>query len=114
MPDWPLYQITIICLLNAMGVQVLAAFWALRQLPRAGRYWLPWAALSLALVLMVQRRWMPLELALNTGLYDFQQALLALAISLLLLLAIIGLSPLLRLAGRAPANLETSSPRQKA
>lgn len=98
MSDWPLFQITLFCLLNAMGVQVLVAFWALRQLPRAGRYWLPWAALSLALVLMVQRRWMPLELALSTGLYDFQQALLALAVSLLLLVAVIGLGPLLRRA----------------
>ena len=98
MSDWPLFQISVICLLGAMGMQVLAAFWAVRQLSRSGPYWLPWAALSLALVLMVPRRWMPLELALSTGLYDFQQALLALAVSLLLLVAIIGLSPLLRRA----------------
>lgn len=96
MADWPLYQITLLCLLNALGLQVVAAFLALRQLPKAGPYWLPWAAFSLALVLMVQRHWSPLELALSAGIYDFPQALLGFVVSLLLLLAMLGLVPLLQ------------------
>ncbi|MDD3482079.1 hypothetical protein [Azovibrio restrictus] len=106
MSDWPLFQISILCLLNAVGVQVLASAWALRQLPRAGRYWLPWACLCLGLVLMVHRRWAPLELALGTGIYDFSQALLSLAVSLLLLMGIIGLAPVLRQRARQDISAE--------
>ncbi len=96
MPDWPLLQITILCLFNALGMQVLAAAWALRHLFRSGPFWLPWAALTLALFAMVPRRWLSLELTLSTGLYDFTQALLALGVSFLFLLAMPGLAILLR------------------
>ena len=55
---------------------------------------------------MVHRRWVPLELALGTGIYDFSQALLSLAVSLLLLLGIIGLTPLLRQGVRRDISAE--------
>ncbi len=103
MSDWPLLHLTILCLFNALGMQVLAAAWSLRLMFRAGQYWLPWLAFTLALAAMVPRRWLSLELTLSTGLYDFQQALLALGTSFLFLLAMPGFSFLLRRAGPAPA-----------
>ncbi|MCX8145366.1 MAG: hypothetical protein N3C59_03410 [Azovibrio sp.] len=98
MSDWPLLHLTILCLFIALGMQVWAAAWALLRLWRAGPFWLPWAAFTLALVGMVPRRWLALELTLSTGLYDFSQALLAFAVSFLFLLAMPGLSLLLRRA----------------
>lgn len=106
MPDWPLLQITILCLFNALGMQVLAAAWAFRHLFRAGSFWLPWAAFTLALAVMVPRRWSALELTLSTGLYDFTQALMALGVSFLLLLAMPGMAMLLR---RAVSQEKTAS-----
>jgi hypothetical protein len=99
MSEWPLFHITTVCLLYAMALQVLSAFLAVRVLFLARNRRLPWAAFCLGLVLMIPQCWRPLELALNTGLYDFYQALLALFIALLMLVAVMGLAPLL-----PPAN----------
>jgi hypothetical protein len=97
--EWSLYHLALGTLFYAMSLQVMAAWIAAQTLIFSGRprnsYWLPWMALCFGLILMVPRRWYPLELALHTGLYDFRQALLALLVSLAMLLAVCGLSPLL-------------------
>ena len=85
------FENTVMFWFAAMSLQVLAAALALRFRPRARGGWLPWAAFCLALVLMVPMRWRPLELALATGLYDFDAALLALVVSVLLVFALAGM-----------------------
>jgi hypothetical protein len=99
MPEWTPFHLDIFCLMNALAAQVLALWLALvplfsQGIKRAAR--LPWAAFCIGMILMIPQRWRPLELALHTGLYDFLQALFALLISILLLLAVMGLLPLLR------------------
>lgn len=90
----PLFVVAVLAWFVAMCFLVLAALLAVRLLPRAGRYWLPWAALCMALVLMVPMCWRPLELALATGIYDLPQASLSLGASFLLMLTTAGLGGL--------------------
>lgn len=103
MPDWSPYQIALACLLVALGLHVLAAFWALRPLRRIQpRARLAWLAFCLGQILLVRLTWGPLELALNSGLYDTRQAVFSLLVALALLGAAFGLVPLV--AAPAPAK----------
>lgn len=82
MPDWSPYQIALACLLVALGLHVLAAFWALRPLRRIQpRARLAWLAFCLGQILLVRLTWGPLELALNSGLYDTRQAVFSLLVA---------------------------------
>jgi len=71
-------------------LQVIAAVLALRAIPdsRAHRY--PWIALSLALILMVERRVEPL-LDFHSGMADLLDALYALLVSVVIALSVMGL-----------------------
>jgi diguanylate cyclase (GGDEF)-like protein len=80
--------------LAAAGLQVVAAVLAVRALPHTGAFRYVWVALSLALMLMVQRRVAPL-LRLNGSAADLGDACFALAISGLLVVSLLGLSRLL-------------------
>jgi diguanylate cyclase (GGDEF)-like protein len=80
--------------LAAAGLQVVAAVLAVRALPHSGAFRYVWVALSLALMLMVQRRVAPL-LRLNGSAADLGDACFALAISGLLVVSLLGLSRLL-------------------
>lgn len=101
----PLFVIAVLAWFIAMCFQVLAALLAARLLPRVGRYWLPWAALCMALVLMVPMSWRPLELALATGIYDLSQASLSLGVSFLLMLTMAGLGGLFPKTPPKPAEV---------
>jgi hypothetical protein len=95
MPDWSPYQIALVCLLNALGLHVLAAFWALRPLRRIlPRCRLAWLAFCLGQILLVRLSWGLLELALTSGLYDTLQAVLTFLVALAMLGASFGLVPL--------------------
>jgi diguanylate cyclase (GGDEF)-like protein len=76
-------------------LQLVAALLALRTMPHSGPYRYPWIALSLALMLMVERRVHPL-LHFHDGLADLVDALLALLISALIVFSLLGLDRLLR------------------
>lgn len=91
-----MFTLTVVCLAFAVIVQCAATVVALLQLGRIRGYRFAWGLVTLALLLMVQRRLEPLEMAMTTGLYDFTAALLAVAISLLLLAGMIGLRLLFR------------------
>lgn len=96
-----MYETSLLLSALATACQAIAVLVALFYLYRAGRGWLPWSAFSLAQVLMLQSRWQPLELALATGLYDFSQAWLGLAVSVASLLAGLGIGPLLGTRGNS-------------
>ncbi|MDR3352014.1 MAG: hypothetical protein LBO00_03195 [Zoogloeaceae bacterium] len=110
--NWSLYHLTLGTLFYAVLLQVTASWIAVQTLLFSGRaknpYRLPWIALCLGLILMIPRRWQPLELALATGLYDFRQALLALLVSFAILLAVCGLSPILATQTRPPKKTPES------
>jgi len=76
-------------------LQLVAALLALRAMPHSGPHRYPWIALSLALMLMVERRVHPL-LHFHDGVADLVDALLALLISALIVFSLLGLDRLLR------------------
>ena len=76
-------------------LQLLAALLALRAMPHSGRYRYPWLALSLALMLMVERRVEPL-FAFHDGMADLVDALFSLLISACLAFGLAGLDRLVR------------------
>jgi hypothetical protein len=83
-------------LVAAVLAQIVAVYLAARLIRGTGRFWPAWSCLCFALLLMVPQRWRTLELALHSGLYDFTGALFDCAVSLLLLLGMIGLRGLFR------------------
>ncbi len=84
-----------VTLAAAALLQVIAAFLAVRALPHSGAYRYPWIALSIGLVLMVERRVEPL-FDFHDGAEDLTDALFALSISALLTLGMIGLGRMVR------------------
>jgi len=76
-------------------LQLIAALLALRAMPHSGSYRYPWIALSLALMLMVERRVGPL-LDFHNGVADLVDALFGLVVSVLIVFSLIGLDRLLR------------------
>jgi len=84
-----------VTLAAAALLQVVAAFLSVRALPHSGSYRYPWIALSLGLVLMVERRVEPL-FDFHGGVEDLTDALFALSISALLALSLIGLGRMVR------------------
>ena len=76
-------------------LQLVAALLALRAMPHSGRFRYPWIALSIALLLMVERRVEPL-FDFHDGLADLVDALFALLISALIAFSLLGLDRLLR------------------
>jgi diguanylate cyclase (GGDEF)-like protein len=82
-------------LVTAALLQLVAALLALRAMPNSGSYRYPWIALSLALILMVERRVEPL-LEFHGALADLADAAYALAISALIAFSLLGLDRLLR------------------
>lgn len=78
-------------LLLATVGQLLAAFFALAQVGRAGKYRAAWGCVSFALLLMLTRRIPPLERAISVGIYDFSDAFMTLVISVFFVMGMIGL-----------------------
>jgi diguanylate cyclase (GGDEF)-like protein len=76
-------------------LQLVAALLALRAMPHSGPHRYPWIALSIALLLMVERRLEPL-LDFHDGVADLVDGLLALLISALIAFSLLGLDRLLR------------------
>jgi diguanylate cyclase (GGDEF)-like protein len=76
-------------------MQFIAAMLALRAMPHSGSYRFPWIALSLALLLMVERRVTPL-FDFHDGVADLVDALFGLAVSVLIAFSLVGLDRLLR------------------
>ncbi len=95
--------VTIILVMAAL-LQLVAAVLALRAIPRSGRYRYPWIALSLALVLMIERRIVPLY-DVRDGIANLTDALFALLISALMIFSLIGLDRLLRAIRRDQEQL---------
>ncbi|HRE15444.1 MAG TPA: GGDEF domain-containing protein [Rhodocyclaceae bacterium] len=91
-----MYNVTIFLLLGSAVAQICAAALAAMQMRRARGYRLAWGAISLAAILFVQQRLGPLELALNTGIYDFLNALTGALISLTMLFGMLGLRHVFR------------------
>jgi diguanylate cyclase (GGDEF)-like protein len=84
-----------VTLAAAALLQLIAALLALRAMPHSGIYHYPWIALSLALVLMVERRIQPL-FDFHDGVSDLIDALYAFLISALMAFSLVGLGRLLR------------------
>lgn len=87
--------LTILLLIVSIFAQLGAVMLALMQWRRVDGHRLAWACLSLALILMVQYRLAPLEMALATGLFSFPSALVGCMVSLLMLGGLFGLRRLL-------------------
>ena len=100
-------SLTVLLLVLSILAQLGAVGLVLSQWKRIGAHRLAWASLSLALVLMVQHRLAPLEMALATGLFDFSGALVGFLVSLLLLAGLFGLRRLLGELARQRLHLET-------
>jgi diguanylate cyclase (GGDEF)-like protein len=84
-----------VTLAAAALVQLIAALLALRAMPHSGSYRYPWIALSLALLMMVERRAQPL-LDFHDGVSDLFDAIYALVVSALIAFGLVGLDRLLR------------------
>jgi diguanylate cyclase (GGDEF)-like protein len=93
----------------SMLFQVVAAAIALVQMQKAGRFRLGWLALSIALLLMIERRIVPLHNALSHNEYDPTDALLSLCISALLMLGMLAVGQLFRLIRAHEEILEKRS-----
>ncbi len=85
-------------------LQLTAALLALRAIPHSGGYRYPWIAVSIALLLMVERRVQPL-LDFHDQPMDLLDGLYALAISALLVFGLLGLDRLLRALRRHEDHL---------
>lgn len=96
-----------LALLLSVLAQVAAALIALRQVGKAGRYGLAWGCISLALVLMVQRRVQSLMEYSDSQPPDTEFTLVGLAISLLMLGGLWGLRLLFAELRRQEAALQT-------
>lgn len=83
--------LTLLVLALSVVLQFVAAVFALRAIQHSGRFRYPWLALALALLLMVERRALPLLAALNGAPTDFLNSLFGLLISALMVLALFGL-----------------------
>jgi diguanylate cyclase (GGDEF)-like protein len=89
--------------------QVVAAVVALLQVRGAGRFRIGWLALSVALLLMIQRRLGPLHEALEHGHPDPLDALIALLISGLLLVGLLAVGRLFHVIREHEQLLEERS-----
>ena len=96
-----------LALLLSVLAQVAAALVALRQVGKAGRYGLAWGCISLALVIMVQRRVQSLMEYSDSQPPDTEFTLVGLAISLLMLGGLWGLRLLFAELRRQEAALQT-------
>ncbi len=84
-------QSLVLVLAMSLAVQALAAITAWREMGNSGRYRFAWLCLSLALLLMVERRAVTLREALSGDRADEAQAALGLATSLLMSAGVWGL-----------------------
>lgn len=101
-----MYQVTILLLAGSAIVQVLATGLAAMQMKHARGYRLAWGAISLSALLIVQQRLSTLELALNTGIYDFPQTLIDALVSLAMLAGMMGLRHIFRDVEKQKQRLE--------
>jgi diguanylate cyclase (GGDEF)-like protein len=83
--------LTLLVLALSVVLQIVAAVFAMRAIQHSGRFRYPWLALAVALLLMVERRALPLVAALNDVPTDFLNSLFGLLISALMVLALFGL-----------------------
>lgn len=90
----PADLLTTTILVLSVLAQAAAAVVAFGQMRLAGRYRYAWLAVSMALVLMVQRRVAALWILFESGADQFSSALVGLAISLLMLVGVVGLRAL--------------------
>ena len=102
-----MFLLTILLWVIALLAQLGAVMLALMQWSRVGKHRVAWTCVCLALVLMVQRRFAPLEMAMTTGLFDFSAALTGCAVSLLMLAGFFGLRRLLAELAAQRRHLET-------
>jgi diguanylate cyclase (GGDEF)-like protein len=93
----------------SMLLQVIAAAVALSQMRQAGRFRFGWLALSIALLLMLERRIVPLHDALSHNEHDPTDALLSLFISALLMLGMLAVGRLFHLIRAHEEILERRS-----
>lgn len=97
--------LTLLALVMSIVLQFVAAVFALRAVQHSGRFRYPWVALALALLLMVERRALPLWAALNDVPTDFLNSLFGLLISALMVLALFGLVRMLNELREAEVEL---------
>lgn len=86
-----MFTLTLLVLALSVVLQLVAAVFALRAIQHSGRFRYPWLALAVALLLMVERRALPLVAALNDVPADFVNSLFGLLISAFMMLALFGL-----------------------
>jgi diguanylate cyclase (GGDEF)-like protein len=86
-----MFELTLVALALSIAAQLAAALIALRHLRSAGAYRFAWLCLSAALLLMIERRAMPLLLGLGGDQLDPLSSFVGLAISLLMVSGIYGL-----------------------
>jgi len=87
--------LSLIILSSSVALQIAAAALALLSLPHSRRYKYPWILLSLALLLMVERRAVPLYDLLRGRPPDFLMELVGLVISVFMAVSMVGLRRLL-------------------
>lgn len=103
-----MFQLTLALLLLAILAQSGAALLAARLFPLAGRHRMVWAAVTALLFALLAQAILPLELAINTGIFDFCGALIGLLVALLALASVIGLRGLLVESDRLRRQLNPS------
>ncbi|MGE5386135.1 MAG: GGDEF domain-containing protein [Betaproteobacteria bacterium] len=84
-------KLSIVLLVFATIAQLVAVILALMQMERAGKYRAAWGCVSFALLLMLGRRVPPLERAISVAIYDFSDAVITMAISVFLVMGMVGL-----------------------
>jgi diguanylate cyclase (GGDEF)-like protein len=97
--------LTLLALALSVALQIVAAVFAVRAIQHSDRFRYPWLALALALLLMVERRALPLWAALNDAPTDFLNSLFGLLISALMVLAMFGLVRMLNELNKTEAEL---------
>lgn len=95
-----------VILLISIAAQITAAVIAIQQLKSAGRYRFAWISISVALLLMVERRVAPLFSSLSGAQVNFFNEIFGLLISLLMLFGLLGLRRLFVQMHRQEAELE--------
>ena len=107
--DWTAFAVPMLA--ASVLFQIIAAVAALRQMPNAGRFQFGWLCLSVALLLMIERRATPLLETFANERHEPIEDMYALLISLLLMIGVLAISRLFRVVRAHDEMLQKLSTR---
>ena len=107
--DWTAFAVPMLA--ASVLFQIIAAVAALRQMPNAGRFQFGWLCLSVALLLMIERRATPLLETLANERHEPIEDMYALLISVLLMIGVLAISRLFRVVRAHDEMLQKLSTR---